>query len=121
MGIITGPSDITYNEDDKSVTVQPIKEHQKGDNTDNAAGTSLQGKMVLEDQQFTKVTDYIAAVMENAVDRQNDILNGLSDIIKDCFIYMKEKDAKYEENQLTEKHFSRIIHKQSRTERNSVE
>lgn len=114
LGIITGPSDITYNEDDKSVTVQPIMESKKVSTPEVAAGTSQQqGNKVLEDPQFTKVTDYIAAVMENAVDRQNDILDGLSDTIKECFSYIKEKETQSKENKLTEQQFEKIIDKQN--------
>lgn len=113
LGIITGPSDITYNEYDKSVTVQPVDDPSPKNTPQITAATSQQDKTDFEEEQFPKVTEYIAAVMETAVDRQNDILDGLSAIIKVCFKYMKDKDAQVKENQVTDKQISRIIDKQN--------
>lgn len=63
--------------------------------------------------QYNKVTEYIAAVMETAVDRQNDILGGLADMVSDCFRYMKDKDEMYKEKLLTDTTLKMIIDKQN--------
>lgn len=47
------------------------------------------------------------------LDWQNDIMEGLADVVKDCFSYMKEKDAIFKEQQEKDDKFTRIINKQN--------
>lgn len=51
--------------------------------------------------------------MESAVDRQNNILEGLAEIVKEAFSYIKEKDGIFKEKQLSDNTLARVINKQN--------
>lgn len=59
----------------------------------------------------TSAREFVESLLENAVDRQNDILDGLSDVIKDTFNILKQREqngTKSDDNT----QFSKVMEKQ---------
>lgn len=113
LGIIASTSDITYNEADKTITVKPVPSQK----TPTAASVPSTSHYVATDMtdgsQIEKIKEFVGATIETAVDRQNEILAGLADMVKDSFSYLKERDDLFKEKQVADNTLERVIENQN--------